>query len=74
VGFSRRISGVSGRCPSVTFNAGGRTIAVDSDTDFKKSKCDDLKNDRSVDGEGDVQPNGTIKATKIEVNKKDDEQ
>jgi len=74
VDFAGRISGVSGRCPSVTFNADGRTIAVDNNTDFKKSKCDDVKNGRSVDGEGDVQPNGTIKATKIEVNKKDDEQ
>jgi len=42
---------------------------VNNRTDFTHSKCDDLKNGRSVDGEGDVQPNGTILATKLEVDK-----
>jgi uncharacterized protein DUF5666 len=66
------VSGVSGRCPTVTFTAGGNTISVDRSTEFKHSKCDDVKNGRSVDGEGDVQSSGTITATKLEVLKKDD--
>jgi hypothetical protein len=61
---------VSGRCPALTFTADGRTIAVDRDTDFDHSKCGDLRNGRDVDGEGDVQPNGTIHATLIHVAKK----
>ena len=69
LGFSGKISGLSGRCPTVTFTAGGRTISVDRSTSFKDSKCDDLRNGRSVDGEGDLQSNGTIKATRISVDK-----
>jgi Domain of unknown function (DUF5666) len=64
------VSGVSGRCPTVTFRADGRTIAVDESTDFKHSKCTDLKNGRDVSGGGDVQPNGTVAAATIEVAKK----
>jgi len=64
---------VFGRCPSVVFAADGKAIAVDDSTDFRKSKCDDLKQGREVEGEGDVQANGTIRATTIHVAKKDDE-
>jgi hypothetical protein len=72
VDFSGTISFVVGRCPTVAFAADGKTIAVDDSTDFQKSKCDDLKPGRDVDGEGDVQANGTIRATTIHVAKKDD--
>jgi len=44
-------------------------ISVDRSTSFNDAKCDDLKNGRGVDGEGDLQSNGTIKATKISVDK-----
>jgi hypothetical protein len=73
VDFSGTISVVFGRCPSVVFSADGKAIAVDDSTEFRKSKCDDLKQGRDVEGEGDVQANGTIKATTIHVAKKDDE-
>ncbi|HJZ70823.1 MAG TPA: DUF5666 domain-containing protein [Vicinamibacterales bacterium] len=63
------MSGLSGRCPTVTFSAGSRMISVDRSTSFNDAKCDDLKNGRGVDGEGDLQSNGTIKATKISVDK-----
>jgi Domain of unknown function (DUF5666) len=53
----------------VTFTTAGRTILVDRTTDFKASKCDDLRNGRSVDGDGVVQANGSIKATDLEVDK-----
>jgi hypothetical protein len=67
ISFSGRISGLSGRCPTVTFSAAGRTISVDRETDFRHSRCDDLKDGRSVSGEGTVQANGSIKATDLEV-------
>jgi Viral BACON domain/Putative binding domain, N-terminal len=69
VDFSGTISSVFGRCPSVVFTAGGRAIFVDESTDFRRSKCGDLKEDRDVDGEGDVQANGVIKATTVHVGK-----
>ena len=74
VDFSGTISVIFGRCPSVVFAADGKAIAVDDSTDFQKSKCGDLKQGREVEGEGDVQANGTIRATTIHVAKKDDEQ
>lgn len=74
VDFSGTISIVFGRCPSVVFSADGKAIAVDDSTEFQKSKCGDLKQGRDVEGEGDVQANGTIRATTIHVAKKDDEQ
>ena len=67
--FSGTISDASGRCPNVTFVAGGQKIAVDTSTHFDKSKCDDLKNGHSVSGEGTVQSDRTIKATEIQVQK-----
>ena len=69
VQFSGTISSVFGRCPSVVFTAGGKAIFVDDSTDYQRSKCGDLKEDREVDGEGDVQANGVIKATTIHVAK-----
>jgi hypothetical protein len=49
------------------------TIVVDRSTDFKKSKCDDLRRGRDVSGAGMTQPNGTIKATDLRVNGKGDD-
>ncbi|HKB12659.1 MAG TPA: hypothetical protein VKD69_18480 [Vicinamibacterales bacterium] len=64
------MSGLSGRCPTVTFTADGKLITVDNTTDFKhSSKCSDLMDGRSVDGAGIVQSNGSIKATDLEVKK-----
>ena len=73
VQFSGTITSMFGRCPSVVFTAGGKAIFVDESTDYQRSKCGDLKEDREVDGEGDVQANGVIKATTIRVSKSDDD-
>jgi len=73
VDFDGTVSGLAGRCPEVTFKVDGATIAVDKSTDFKHSKCGDLKNGRDVTGNGDVQPNGTINATTLEVSKSNDD-
>jgi hypothetical protein len=63
---------LSGSCPNVRFTAGSAVVVADGSTDFHKSKCSDLKNGRNASGTGIVQPNGTIKATQIETDKKDD--
>jgi hypothetical protein len=73
VNFSGTVFGLSGRCPDVTFIVLGPTfIVVDASTDFHKSKCGDLRNGRSASGQGVIQPNGTVKATQIETDNKDD--
>jgi hypothetical protein len=66
------MSGMTGRCPSVTFTVRGTTIAVDSSTTFRQSSCSDLRNGRTVDGEGVRQSNGSVKATKLHVAPNDD--
>jgi len=53
--------------------AGVAAVVADDSTDFHKSKCGDLRNGRMASGKGIVQPNGIIKATQIETDKKDDE-
>jgi hypothetical protein len=73
VDFDGSVSGLSGRCPTVTFSAGGRTIVVDRSTDFKKGNCDDLRGGQEVSGSGETQSNGSIKANSINIKKgKDD--
>ena len=64
---------LSGNCPNVRFTAGVAVVVADDSTDFHKSKCGDLRNGRMASGKGIVQPNGIIKATQIETDKKDDE-
>jgi hypothetical protein len=69
VDFNGTISSLSGRCPNVTFTIGGPTIAPDGSTDFRKLKCGDFRNGQFVSGSGVTQPDGTIKATLLQVTK-----
>jgi hypothetical protein len=71
--ISGTIANLAGRCPTVTFNAGGRTIAVDGATDFRQSDCGELRNGRSVSGTGVTQANGSVKATRIQVKQNDND-
>jgi hypothetical protein len=57
----------------VTITVRGMTIIVDRATDFKKSKCSDLRRGRDVSGSGMTQSNGTIKATEIRVRGESDD-
>jgi hypothetical protein len=62
---------VSGRCPDVTFVVRSVTVVTDRSTDYKRGDCKDLKEDRSVTVEGFMNPNGSIRATFIELSKGD---
>jgi hypothetical protein len=73
VDFQGLVFNLSGNCPNVRFTAGVAAVVADDSTDFHKSKCGDLRNGRMASGKGIVQPNGIIKATQIETDKKDDE-
>jgi Viral BACON domain/Putative binding domain, N-terminal len=68
VRFDGNIAGLSGSCPNLSFSVDGAPIVTDGSTNYpKKVKCGDVRNGQKATGEGDVQPNGTIKATKLEV-------
>lgn len=42
--FEGTVSGVSGRCPDLSFMAGGRRVVANRNTDYKHGKCTDLSN------------------------------
>jgi hypothetical protein len=60
---------VSGKCPDLTFSARGYTIVTDRSTGYKESECGDVRNGRDVSGSGVTQSNGTVRATKIAVDR-----
>jgi hypothetical protein len=67
VEFSGRINSVSGRCPNVSFRVDGYSVTTDSSTTYRRSECRDLRGNAKVDGEGVMQSNGTVNATRLEV-------
>jgi hypothetical protein len=69
VSFDGKLSNVSGLCPGVRFTVDGFMVETDASTDFKKSNCGDLRDGRSASGEGMTQPDGSVKATQLEVKK-----
>jgi hypothetical protein len=69
VEFDGVIFNVSGRCPNVSFNAGGFTVVADRGTDYKKSDCGDVRGGRRVSVDGLLQANGSVYATRIEVDR-----
>ena len=72
VHFDGTITGLSGSCPNLSFTINGRTIVTEGSTNYpKKVKCGDVHNGQNATGEGDLQANGTIKATKLEVSGED---
>ena len=72
--FEGSVSSLSGRCPEVTFKVRNYTVVTDRSTDYsKKSDCGDVKNGRGVNVAGVTQSNGTVRATKIGVNRDDND-
>jgi hypothetical protein len=69
VGISGAIVVTSGKCPAITFVVKLITIKADSNTDFKKGDCKDLRVGLGVSVTGTVQPDRTVKATLVEIDK-----
>jgi hypothetical protein len=69
VDFDGTISGASGACPNVSFSARGFTVTADGGTDYRKSDCSDVRDGRKVKVNGITQPNGSVYATKLEVDR-----
>lgn len=67
VDFDGTISNTSGMCPNVSFIARGFTVTADGGTDYRKSNCSDVRDGRRVKVNGLTQPNGTVYATRLEV-------
>jgi hypothetical protein len=67
--FSGEVSNIFGSCPNIAFGVHGVVVFTDSSTDYSRGKCTDVKRGRDISGSGQVQPNGSIKATRIRINK-----
>jgi hypothetical protein len=63
-----KISSVKGTCPNVTFDLKSYSVVANGATDYKRSSCKDLKNDRKVKVSGTLSGT-TITASQIEVDK-----
>ena len=63
------MSNVFGNCPNVGFAIDGTIVVADSETDYSKGKCSDLRRGRDIRGSGIRQPNGSVKATSIRIGK-----
>jgi hypothetical protein len=60
------VSGLAGTCPAVTFLVNGRTVMTNSSTQFERG-CSSVQNGRRVEAEGMTQTNGSLLATKIDI-------
>ena len=63
---------VSGGCPDISFSLEGQRVVADRSTDYRKGDCKDVTNGRSMSVTG-LQPGDSVRATRIELEKKDDE-
>ena len=61
------ISSIGGSCPILTFVVNGKRIMTTASTQFKDSTCGSIAAGRRVDVKGNVEANGTILATRVEI-------
>jgi Domain of unknown function (DUF5666) len=62
-----RVSNLSGSCPALTFAVQGKTVKTNSATKFQHGSCTSIANGTRVEVEGTRQADGTILATKVEI-------
>src|SRR6185436_15814678 len=67
VSVSGKVSGLSGRCPGISFSVNGRDVDASAATAYGGDKCSDVKNGKTVDVTGIQQSNGAIAASAINV-------
>jgi hypothetical protein len=65
VSFTGTITDLSGKCPNLTFNAGGFGVATNRDTRFKDLSCSGVRVGRAVDIEGTTTADGSVLATRV---------
>jgi hypothetical protein len=66
VDLDGEVSNLIGRCPTLRFRVEGTTVWTTAATEFRKMRCDDMRNGRDVEVEGLRQSDGTVFATRIE--------
>ena len=61
------VSNLTGSCPTLTFTVQPTTVKTTSATRFKDGRCTRIANGTRVEVEGTRQADGTIVATKVEI-------
>jgi hypothetical protein len=64
--LSGTLSGLSGKCPTVSFTVSSKTVTTTSATAFPGTACKDLRTGRAVSVTGTVQSNGSVVATIVD--------
>ena len=73
VTLSGTVSDVAGTCPDRTFKFGSTAIAVNRSTHFVQGSCEQIANTIGLEVKGLRRPDGSVLATHVKFNKKDDE-
>jgi hypothetical protein len=60
-------SQVTGSCPALTFRIEGQTVQTSAATHFVANSCSRVTSGVTLDVRGEVQPNGTVVATRVMV-------
>jgi hypothetical protein len=61
------VSGLSGSCPTLRFEVRDTVVLTDQRTNFRGGNCKDLRNGEEVEVEGTLQPDGSILASRVEL-------
>jgi len=67
--FDGEVSDILGSCPNIAFAVDRLAVFSDSSTAYSHGKCTDVKRGRDVKGWGMVQPNGSVRAIEIRIEK-----
>jgi hypothetical protein len=68
------VSDLAGTCPDATFRFGSTAIAVNRSTIFVQGSCAQIQNLLPVEVKGLRRPDGSVLATQVKFNKKDDDE
>ena len=67
------VSGLKGKCPSITFTIGTTNIATSATTTFRHGACEHVTNGGSVEVTGARQADGSILASQVSIAGRDEE-
>jgi Domain of unknown function (DUF5666) len=62
-----RVEALAGTCPAVTFRVRGVPVFTTEDTRFSDGRCQNLRNDESVEVKGRRQADGRVYALEVEI-------
>jgi len=66
------VGALGGSCPSLTFTVNATTVSTDAAPRFKDGTCSQVTNGVRVEVKGVRQSNGSINATRVELNEDND--